>query len=126
VSRDLGTVQRRALAIIGAADAGVSVIALATLLSRKPRRTRKIVASLVRRGLVVDAIDPRLGRLIWIPEQRRAWLAAEWRSQQEREYIAAMIDRLAASRRPGSVCPTCGQRLSGPQAGPQKRMRPVE
>ena len=49
------------------------------------RRARKVVQSLVERGLVIVVTDPEIGRRVWTPDAHWRWRLAQRRADQERE-----------------------------------------
>lgn len=104
MSRDLGPVQRRALQVIDAADGGITVPRLASVLGISDRRARYVVSSLVARQLVGVYVEG--GR-------RRVWSPGRLAERNLREY-AERIRRMARLRLESPWCPTCGQTLPLP------------
>ena len=120
MSRGLGPTQRRALTIWPTNTRGLTIAELSDALDVPERRTRKIVDSLVERGLVASV------RQAGTPT--RVWLFSSWRSHvlwRERQALnLAQVIQFARSEiaRDGLGCPNCGWRspteLSGPDFGP--------
>jgi hypothetical protein len=104
MSRGLGPAQLALLRYAGRLR-GEPVAYVAEHLGVGERRGRKVVASLVVRGLALVADEPCLepARRIWTPEARAAWV------RRERDG-AAVIEGLRLDNRPrfGVVCDACG------------------
>jgi len=101
MSTGLGRTQRHALAVLAARATGVTTAELADLIGSRPRRTRAVVDSLVKRGLVVVVSDG--GRRVWLPECLETHLAGQRRIERERSYVRWLLDGSPRN------CPTCGQ-----------------
>lgn len=85
MSRDLGPHQRHLIGLAGKWR-GEPVGYVAEHLGVSERRARKVVASLVERGLVVVVNDQYTGqRRIWTPEGHAEWVRAQRRADTDRE-----------------------------------------
>ena len=97
MSRGLGVAQR---ALLAYADRfrGEPVGYVAEHLGVTERRARKIVQSLVERGLVVVVGDPNIGRRVWTPERYGEWRRAQGAAEAARE-SAKLSNRTGAGTR---------------------------
>jgi DNA-binding MarR family transcriptional regulator len=102
VSRELGPKQLYLLQWAGRWR-GAPVGMIADELGVGERRARKIVESLVERGLVVVVDDPDIGRRVWTPEAHDRWVWVQRNAVHFRE--AVLIDN---GVRYGVDCDACG------------------
>ncbi len=64
------------------------------------RRARKVVQSLVDRGLIVVVTDPLVGRRIWTPEGHKAWVRVQRRAANVAESAQLGPIRTVIEREP--------------------------
>lgn len=76
MGRGLGPQQHKLLAL-AARYRGEPVGYVADHLGVSERRARKIVQSLVERGLVIVVTDPVISRRVWTPEAHDTWRRAQ-------------------------------------------------
>ena len=122
MSRGLGQTQRMALAILAVPPSGLTLLELAGMLGVPERRTRKIVASLVDRGLVVIVLEDGCPQRVWTAENHAAHLAQLRAAAARKAELDAMLQRYREARKgkPRTTEVHCGNCGAWVQTSPRR------